>query len=150
MRLSTKDWAQLSAYMDGELGPREVRRMEARITVHPELQFALDELKEAKNVLSQTPKLRPPRQFRITPEMVGKNVDRRPAMGYQVAAAVMSFLLIGVLVLDFGRSMVSGAMAPAAPREVMLEVMPEAAADAVEEPARMAEEEGLAETDQHT
>jgi anti-sigma factor RsiW len=148
MRLSNKDWVQLSAYLDGELNPRDAKRMEARIKDHPDLQFALDELREAKEILRQTPRLRPPREFRVTPEMIGRKVIRRPARGYQFAAAVMSFLLVGVLVLDFGRMFVSGAMAPAAPREVMLEAMPEAAADAVEETALMAEEEGLAEADQ--
>jgi len=85
-----------------------------------------------KKVLQSTPSLSVPRTLILTPELVGRKQKRSTAAGYRLAAAMMSFLLIGVLVLDFGRFFLGGAMAPAAPR--MEEVMLESAAKEVSEP----------------
>jgi len=152
MKISNRDWIQLSAYLDGELNPREVKRLEDRFKKEPDLQHALEELGLAKKILKAAPKLRTPRDFTLRPEMVGIKASPRPrsARAFRLASALMSFMLIGVLLLDFGRIFVGGAMAPAAPKEVMLEALPESAADAVEEPALMeaeVEDRAASETD---
>ncbi len=146
MKMSNRDWVQLSSYLDGELNPREIKKIEERLTKEPVLQLALEELHRTKLTLQQTPKLKVPRNFILTPEMVGLKTRPRPVRRYRLASALMTFMLIGVLVLDFGRSFVSGSMAPAAPKEVMLEAISDSAADALEEPALM-EAEGAMESD---
>jgi len=146
MKISNRDWVQLSSYIDGELNPREIITIEERLTNEPVLQLALEELKWTKLTLQQIPKIKVPRNFFLTPEMVGLKTRSRPVRRYRLASALMTFMLIGVLVLDFGRTFVSGSMAPAAPKEVMLEVISDSAADAIEEPALM-EAEGVMESD---
>ena len=146
MKISNKDWVQLSSYLDGELNPREIKMIEERLTKEPVLQLALEELNRTKLTLQQTPKLKVPHNFILTSEMVGIKTRPRPVRRYRLASALMTFMLIGVLVLDFGRAFVSGSMAPAAPKEVMLEAISDSAADALEEPALM-EAEGAIESD---
>ena len=146
MKISNRDWVQLSSYLDGEMNPREIKKIEDRLTKEPVLQLALEELHRTKLTLQQTPKLIVPHNFILTPEMVGLKTRPRPVRRYRLASALMTFMLIGVLVLDFGRAFVSGSMAPAAPKEVMLEAISDSAADALEEPALM-EAEGVIESD---
>ena len=146
MKISNRDWVQLSSYLDGEMNPREIKKIEDRLTKEPVLQLALEELHRTKLTLQQTPKLIVPHNFILTPEMVGLKTRPRPVRRYRLASALMTFMLIGVLVLDFGRAFVSGSMVPAAPKEVMLEAISDSAADALEEPALM-EAEGVIESD---
>ena len=146
MKISNRDWVQLSSYLDGEMNPREIKKIEDRLTKEPVLQLALEELHRTKLTLQQTPKLIVPHNFILTPEMVGLKTRPRPVRRYRIASALMTFMLIGVLVLDFGRAFVSGSMVPAAPKEVMLEAISDSAADALEEPALM-EAEGVIESD---
>ena len=146
MKISNRDWVQLSSYLDGEMNPREIKKIEDRLTKEPLLQLALEELHRTKLTLQQTPKLKVPHNFILTTDMVGLKTRPRPVRRYRLASALMMFMLIGVLVLDFGRTFVSGSMAPAAPKEVMLEAISDSAADALEEPALM-EAEGVLESD---
>jgi len=146
MKMSHRDWVQLSSYVDGEMNPREIKKIEDRLKKEPDLQLALEELHRTKLTLQQTPILKVPHNFNLTPEMVGLKSRPQPVRRYRLASALMTFILIGVLVLDFGRAFVSGSMAPAAPKEVMLEAFSDSAADALEEPAFM-ESEGAVESD---
>ena len=146
MKMSNRDWVLLSSYLDGEMNPREIKKLEERLTNEPVLQLALEELQHAKLILQQTPKLKVPRNFFLTPELAGIKTRPRPVRRYRLASALMTLMLIGVLVLDFGRTFVSGSMAPAAPKEVMLEAISDSAADALEEPVLM-EAEGMMESD---
>jgi anti-sigma factor RsiW len=140
-KISNKDWERLSAYLDGELNQKEIEQIELRIKADPVFQAALEEIRSARQILRATPRVSVPRDFRLTPALIGAKPRSRSFQIYRLAAATLSFLFIGVVVLDFGRSFSGAAFAPAAPREVMLEAVPEAAMDAVEEPALMAEEE---------
>ena len=138
MGIREKDWIQLSSYLDGELNEREEAQLKAKLAEDPQYQAALDQLRTAKEVLRSTPEVPVPRNFTLTPAQIGKRSPRPTAMGYRLAAATMTFLLIGTLVVDFGRLFLGGAMAPAAPK--MEEVMLESAADRAAEP--LAETEG--------
>ncbi|MGB2962373.1 MAG: hypothetical protein WBB69_00115 [Anaerolineales bacterium] len=139
MQITDREWVQLSAYLDGELSGRELEQVRKRLKSDPRLQDALKQLQITKQILQGAPVLKAPRNFTLTPDMVGQKQKKPAAAGFRLAAALMSVLLIGVLIMDFGRFLAIGAMAPAAPKyqEVMLEAMPESAADAVEEPALM-------------
>ncbi|MEE8355681.1 MAG: hypothetical protein V3R33_00090 [Anaerolineales bacterium] len=140
MRITDKDWIQLSAYLDDELSGKELEQLQKRLKSDSQLQAALEELNATKQILKSAPQIPAPRRFTLTPEMVGWKEKRTINRGYRLAAALMSFLLIGVLILDFGGIFFTGAMSAVPSQksfEVQLESMPESAADAVEEPALM-------------
>ncbi len=140
MRITDKDWVQLSAYLDGELSGKELDQLRKRLKSDSQLQAALEELNATKQILKAAPQIPAPRRFTLTPEMVGQKEKKNTNRGYRLAAALMSFLLIGVLILDFGGIFFTGALSALPSQksfEVQLESMPESAADAVEEPALM-------------
>ncbi len=137
MQITDRDWAQLSAYLDGELSGRELRQVRKKIQTDPLLQAALEQLKITKQILQTAPRVPAPRNFTLTPEMIGVK-SRTPSFSrFRLAAALMSFLFIGVMILDFGGIFYKGAMsAELSPKsiEAQLESIPEIAADAVQEP----------------
>jgi len=140
MRITDRDWVQLSAYLDGELSGKELDQLRKRLKSDSQLQAALEELNATKQILKAAPQIPAPRRFTLTPEMVGQKEKKNTNRGYRLAAALMSFLLIGVLILDFGGIFFAGALSAVPSQksfEVQLESMPESAADAVEEPALM-------------
>ena len=140
MRITDRDWVQLSAYLDGELSGKELDQLRKRLKSDSQLQAALEELNATKQILKAAPQIPAPRRFTLTPEMVGQKEKKNTNRGYRLAAALMSFLLIGVLILDFGGIFFTGALSAVPSQksfEVQLESMPESAADAVEEPALM-------------
>ena len=147
MKISNRDWAQLSAYLDGELSQRDLARMEDRIKRDPGLQAALEDLKGVKAVLAQTPRLAAPRDFRLEPSLVQKKSRqvRAPLPVYRLAAAALSILFVGVVVLDLGSVVMKGGLS-ASQAPLAEEVMLEAAADAMEEPEMMAMEEAVEES----
>lgn len=138
MQITDRDWAKLSAYLDGELSGRELKQLRKKIQADPLLQTALEQLKITKQILQAAPQIPAPRNFILTPEMIGVRSKKPSFSGYRLAAALTSFLLIGVLILDFGGIFFTGAMSAVSSQkslEAQLESMPEAAADAMEEPA---------------
>lgn len=139
MRISKRDWAQLSAYLDGELNQRELRKFQNRIESEPVLQAALEDLRTVKTVLSHTPQLTLPRNFTLRRSLVESPQRRSPVRGYRLAAAALSFLFVGVVVFDFGSSMMKGGLS-ASQAPMVEEVMMEAVADEMEEPAILAKQ----------
>lgn len=144
MKITKRDWAQLSAYLDGELNQRELTKIEDRIKTDPDFRAALEGLRDVKEVLSHTPSLTVPRDFTIKPALVQVPQRRAPVRGYRIAAAALSFLFVTVLVLDVGSGVLKGGLS-ASQAPMAEEVMLEAAADAMEEPELMAVEEALEE-----
>ena len=69
---SFRDVEKLSAYLDGQLKPSEVARLEARLKTDPELASVLQDLRETRGILRQLPQRRAPRNFTLTPKMVGQ------------------------------------------------------------------------------
>jgi anti-sigma factor RsiW len=69
---SFRDVQQLSAYLDGQLKPSEIVRLEARLQSDPELASVLNNLRQARDILRQLPQRRAPRNFTLTPKMVGQ------------------------------------------------------------------------------
>lgn len=144
MKISNRDWAQLSAYVDGELSQRELIQLQNRIEDNPDFQAALEGLQNVKAVLAHTPKLSVPRNFKVTRVMVEIPQKQPQVMGYRLAAAALSFLFIAVVVLDIGSVALKGGMLAAqAPRAE--EVMLEAAVDEMEEPAMQMAKEAVEE-----
>jgi len=69
---SFRDVEKLSAYLDGQLKPSDVARLESRLQTEPELASVLKELRQARGLLRQLPQRRAPRNFTLTPKMVGQ------------------------------------------------------------------------------
>jgi hypothetical protein len=127
--ISMREWEALSAYLDGQLPVKERTRLESRLNQTPELRSALEDLRRTRSVLRSQPKVRAPRNFTLTPEMVGlraRPARRAPAYPFfRLASALTAFLFLLVLVgdltglparLGFGGTPQSAqvAMAPAA------------------------------------
>jgi hypothetical protein len=141
MKISNRDWGQLSAFLDGELSRRDKIQLEKRMKVNPDLQAALEELKITKQILSKTPLIPIPRNFTLSSAQIGIKTRQPVYRRYRLAAALMSFVFIGVLILDFGGIFLGGTFAPAmAPKsqEVFFDTAGESAVDEMEEPALMA------------
>jgi anti-sigma factor RsiW len=101
-RISKRDWERLSAYLDGQLSGRERSRLESRLQAEQPLQSAFEELRRTQLILRSLPKLRAPRNYTLTPEMVPERKERRrayPIFGF--ASALATVLLVLVLVGDF-------------------------------------------------
>jgi len=141
MEISNREWVQLSAYLDDALNRREKIQLEKRMNLNPDLQTALEELKITKQILSKTPRIPVPRNFTLSPAQMGIKTRQPVHTRYRLAAALMSFVFIGVLILDFGGIILGGGFAPAmAPKsqEVMFDAAAESAVDEMEEPALLA------------
>jgi anti-sigma factor RsiW len=101
-QIKSRDWEALSAYLDGQLSNREHTRLETRLRSEPELQVALEELQQTRGVLRSLPKLRVPRNFTLTPEMVGLKRDTPRMIPVLSFASVLAMiLLVFVVIGDF-------------------------------------------------
>jgi len=101
--ISQKDWEALSSYLDDQLSAKSRARLEARLQSSPELRTALEELQVTRAVIRNQPKLRAPRNFTLTPEMVGKRPKAQSWVdaGFQFAAVAASVLFGLLLLADF-------------------------------------------------
>jgi anti-sigma factor RsiW len=116
-KISPRDWEAISAYVDGQLTPKERARLEDRLRANTELRAALQEIRRTRAMLRSQPRLRAPRNFTLTPEMVGQqSAVRRPAPrlypAMRLASALASLLFVLVLLGDL---LLVGAGGPAAP-----------------------------------
>lgn len=106
-QLSPHDWELLSAYLDRQLKPKEIVSLEARLSADPDLSAALGELQRTRDALRNLPRLRAPRNFTLTPQMVGQRSIGRPrsvarlAPVFGFASALATFLLILVILGDW-------------------------------------------------
>lgn len=71
--MKQRDIELLSSYLDGQLSSVDATRLEARLRTEPDLRSVLQDLRGARNLLRQLPKRKAPRNFTLTPKMVGKN-----------------------------------------------------------------------------
>ena len=121
---SFREVEQLSAYLDGQLSQLERTRLEARLQTDPTLEALLGDLRGARSILRRTPKHSAPRNFTISPRMVGIRppVPRLVPL-FSWASAVAAFLFIitlgGTLLgqLSFGAASPMLASAPMTSQE---------------------------------
>lgn len=146
-QISRRDLEKLSSYLDGVLSARETARLEARLHEDPVLQHALDELRETINLLETLPEAKVPRNFTLTPEMVGMKERPRayPVMRLATALATLAFLVV-VGVDAISSTMFLRAAAPAAKEQIAMEA-PSYQANAVREAEVPAEGWATAETE---
>lgn len=69
----------LSAYLDGELSSQERRQLEARLAVDPQLRERLEDLRHTVTLVRELPPVSAPRNFLLSPEMVGETRRSAPS-----------------------------------------------------------------------
>jgi anti-sigma factor RsiW len=99
--ISPRDLELLSEYLDGRLDARKRADLEARLKSNAELANTLGDLSQTRKLLRSLPKLKAPRSFRLTPEMVGRRSVPRIYPAFQFASVLASLLLVLVLAGDF-------------------------------------------------
>lgn len=104
-RINDRDWEDLSAYLDGQLSPRDQTRLEGRLQQSADLRAALQDLRRTRAVLRAQPRLRAPRNFTLTAEMAGIRQPARPASRlspvFGMISALASVLLIVAIFGEF-------------------------------------------------
>jgi hypothetical protein len=144
-QLSRRDVERLSAYLDGELSAAERARLEERIKEDPDLRSALEEMRTAVWLMRSMPDVKVPRNFILTPDMVGIRDRPRAYPIFQFATALATLALIVVVGIDFFSPIAAGRVASVAQEALPVEEAvgemeePSAAAaleDAVEEAPR--------------
>jgi hypothetical protein len=95
--VSRRDWQILSDYLDEQLSARERARFEMRLNENPELRLALDEMRSIQSLLLEIPAKRAPRNFTLTPQMVGiKKSPPQSFIALRFASAISAILLMVV------------------------------------------------------
>jgi hypothetical protein len=97
--ISRRDWQIISDYLDEQLSNRERARFETRFNEDPELRLALDEMRNIRSLLQEIPAKRAPRNFTLTPQMLGiKAAPPRSFVALRFASALSAILLMAVYV----------------------------------------------------
>ncbi len=95
--LPSRDLNILSAYLDDEIPPQERARLEERLQQNPDLRGELEALRRTRLILRAAPKVRAPRNFTLTPEMVTPRPSFwdwfRPTMQWSAAVAFVLLLV---------------------------------------------------------
>jgi anti-sigma factor RsiW len=140
---SFRDVEKLSAYLDGQLKSSEKARLESRLQSDPELASILKELRQTRGLLRQLPQRRAPRNFTLTPKMVGQKPPLpRTYPVFRFATALATLLLF----FTFAANSVAPSLATApypygrgggggGEPEVMMESAPAEGEQPTEEPA---------------
>lgn len=109
---SSRDFELLSAYLDGQLSQTDTTRLESRIKADPELRSVYDGLRQTRALLRQLPSRRAPRNFRLTPQMVGiKPSTPRIFPVFRLASVFATLLLL----IGYGINLSASAASMAAP-----------------------------------
>jgi len=108
----SRDFEQLSAYIDNQLSPAEKAALEARLAKEAELQATLNDLRRTVKVLRGLPPVKPPRSFTLTPQQAGVRARRGPLFPvFRLAAALCTLLLVAAVARDFATSSLSASTA---------------------------------------
>jgi hypothetical protein len=100
--MNQRDLELLSSYLDGQLKPSDSARLEARLASDPDLRAVLGDLRAARGLLRQLPMRKAPRNFTLTPKMVGKNPPLpRSYPAFKFVTALASLMLFFTLGLNF-------------------------------------------------
>lgn len=103
-KLNKREWLLLSAYLDGELSPRERRQVEELLQTNPASRTALEGLRRTKQVLKHSAVRKVPRDFTLTEEMVRKPFLPSFSRLLSYSSALAGILLVVVFALDLSSS----------------------------------------------
>ncbi len=96
-QITLQEQDALSAYLDNALNPRERQRLETQLQTRPEMRAALNDLRQTQLLLQQTPVIRVPRNFTLSPEMAGLRTRpprAYPAFQWAFTLASLFFILV--------------------------------------------------------
>ena len=100
--MNSRDLDLLSSYLDGQLKPSDSARLEARLAKDSNLRAVLADLRAARSLLRQLPMRKAPRNFTLTPKMVGKNPPLpRSYPAFRFVSALATIMLFFTLGLNF-------------------------------------------------
>ena len=101
--MNRRDIELLSSYLDGQLkSDAERARLEARLSSDSDLRAVLSDLRSTRGLLRQLPMRKAPRNFTLTPKMVGKNPPLpRAYPAFRFVTAIASLLLFFTVGLNF-------------------------------------------------
>lgn len=105
--ISEQDFERLSAYVDDALPAAEKAALEARLQQEPELKAALRDLRLQTRALRDLPRLKPPRNFTLSPQQAQALRPARPSPfaslfpALRLATAVSAFAFVAVLAASF-------------------------------------------------
>jgi anti-sigma factor RsiW len=97
--MNQRDLELLSSYLDGQLSPSDVTRLEARLKTDPQLASVLKDLRATRSLLRRLPQRRAPRNFTLTRKMVGLNPPLPRAYPFFRFASALATLMF---VFSFG------------------------------------------------
>ena len=113
---SFRDIQKLSAYLDRQLSKSGQAHLEAKLAEQPELQEILMELRQARTLLHKTPLHRVPRNFILTPKMVGMRPPLpRSVPIFRLASITAAVLLVISFSFSYLAPIVSAPSLAAAP-----------------------------------
>lgn len=115
MTPSFHDVEFLSAYLDGQLKPVEVERLESRLKSDQDLAAVLEQLRSTRGLLRQLPSRRAPRNFTLTPQMAGIKPPVPRSYSALRFATVLATLLFIISVAINGLVPVASSRLAAAP-----------------------------------
>lgn len=111
--MKQRDLELLSSYLDGQLKSSDSARLEARLSSDPSLRAVLDDLRAARGLLRKLPMRRAPRNFTLTPKMVGKNPPLpRSYPAFRFVTALATLLLFFTVGLNFLAPQLASAPGP--------------------------------------
>jgi len=145
-RQRAKELEQLSAYLDGELHETEQKQIESRLASEPELHEMYEGLRKTKLLFSRLRRVRAPRSFALTPEMVTVRKQKRPFFtSVRWATSVAAILLVVMFGAEFllGGTFAARAPLASAPAMESLEMQDTAALAEEETEAKAADPEPL-------
>jgi anti-sigma factor RsiW len=111
-QITGREWEDLSAYLDGQLSPRQSARLEEKLQARADLRAALNELNQTRSVLRSQPAVRAPRNFTLTPKMVGAR--QAPPRSFQLfpAMRLASVLAVALFILVLAGDLLTGGRQP--------------------------------------
>ncbi len=104
-KISRHDWDALSAYLDGQLSAKELTRLQEKLSESTELRETLSELRKTRQLLRSQPRIKPPRNFMLSRDMVGSRPELLPGWfritpALQFTSVIASILLVLVFMGD--------------------------------------------------
>lgn len=112
--MNFRDVELLSSYLDGQTSPSDSTRLESRLKTDPELASALAALRESRTLLRRLPQRRAPRNFLLTPKMVGQKPPLPRSYPVFRFATALATLLFALSFVANGTSQLAASSAPAA------------------------------------
>jgi len=119
--ITSRQWEQLSAYLDKKLSPKDQNAIEAQLASNPELKKALNEIKQIKGILRSVPAKRIHRNFTLSTAQVkpARRLVLVPVFRYASLAA--SLALVALLAVEFLPGLLNlSAFAPKAAQAPMM------------------------------